>query len=537
MSNKTASRPKILIVDGVNEIACDILRAECDVIFEPKLSQDNLEKALSEGINGLMVRSASQVTAEIIERAPQLKIVGRAGVGTDNINLKAATKKGIIVVNSPDGNTEAAAEHTIAMIFTLCRHIPQADKIVKSGGWRNNTLTGVELSGKTLGVIGFGKIGQRVASVFQKLGMKVIVFDPFLSQQHADALQVTPVDLDLLYTQADVITLHAPKTPETQHLINATSIAKMKHGVRIVNCARGGIIDEQALINGIESGQIAGAALDVFEKEPLPASNPLITLGDKIILTPHLGASTEEAQINVAQDVAEQIRDYFLYGVAKSAVNIPAFRKEILEPVKAYMPLAEWMGQFIRQISKGGAISLEIVSAGELAKDNISPVTLAALKGLIGVAREGVNYINAKVIAEEMDIQVLETKSEKANNYTNLLRLNLVTDKGVTSIAGTLIAPNRFHVVELNGYQAMIQPSQYMLVAPHQDKPGMIAQISTILGSQRINVSGLQVARKSEQAGGLSMMVFNLDDPVPPSAIELIHSIDGIQEPVMLEFN
>lgn len=535
MPNK--SKPKVLVIDGVNEVACDILKTACDVIFEPKLTQDNLEKALLDGIDGLMVRSASQVTAEMIEKSLSLKIVGRAGVGTDNINLKAATKKGVIVVNSPDGNTEAAAEHTMAMIFTLCRHIPQADKIVKAGGWKNSSLTGVELSGKTLGVIGFGKIGQRVASVFQKLGMNVIVSDPFLSQQHAEALQVTPVDLEALYAQADVITLHAPKTPETQHLINATSIAKMKRGVRIVNCARGGIIDEQALIAGIEAGQIAGAALDVFESEPLPATSALINLGDKIILTPHLGASTEEAQINVAEDVAEQIRDYFLHGVAKSAVNIPAFRKEILEPVKAYMPLAEWMGQLIRQISKGGATSLEIVSAGDLAKHNISPVTLAALKGFLGVAREGVNYVNAKVTAEEMDITVLETRSEKANNYTNLLRLNLITDSGEASVAGTLISPNRFHIVELSGYQAMIQPSQYMLVAPHEDKPGMIAQISAVLGAAKINVSGLQVARKSTQAGGQSMMVFNLDDPVPTSALEAIHAIDGIQEPVFLEFS
>jgi D-3-phosphoglycerate dehydrogenase len=521
------AKPKILVTDGIHPIAKDILQAHCDVIFEPKLSDSDIMARIGE-MDGLMVRSATQVTAAVLENAPNLKIVGRAGVGTDNIDLQAATRNGVIVVNSPGGNTVAAAEHTIGMIMALARHIPEADRIVKSGGWRGKGLTGVELTGKALGVVGFGKIGRKVASVFQRMGMRILVFDPFLSSQMAEELKVESVNLDTLFSESDFITLHAPKTPETEHLLNAEAFNKMKNGVRIVNCARGGIIDESALRDALRSGKVAGAGLDVFEHEPLPADDPLHEFGDRIIMTPHLGASTEEAQVNVARDVAEQFVEFFQSGTAQSAVNIPALRREILEPVKHYMRMAEQMGNLIRQITPGGATQVELVAGGTLAHENLTPLTLAVLKGLLGYAREGVNYVNAMIIAEEEGIAVKESRSPRAGNFANLLTVQLSTDTKTYSVSGSLISDKIYRIVELNHYPAHVEPSDYLLLAPHIDRPGMIAKVATVLGENSINVSALQVARKGQEAGGESMMVFNLDNPIPPNVLKNIESLDGI---------
>ena len=528
------SKPTVLVTDGIHPIAKSILEAHCTVLFEPKLSDDDILARIPT-LDGLMVRSATQVTPAMMALAPQLKIVGRAGVGTDNIDLKAATRHGIIVVNSPGGNTTAAAEHTIGMIMALARHIPEADRVVKSGGWRSKTLTGVELSGKTLGVLGFGKIGRRVASVFQRMGMQVVVYDPFLSAQMAEELKVGSVTLEVLFAEADFMTLHAPKTPETEHLLNDAAFKQMKDGVRIVNCARGGIIDEAALIRALESNKVAGVALDVFEQEPLPANHPLLTLGDRVITTPHLGASTEEAQINVAQDVAEQLLAYFQTGTAQNAVNIPALRKEILDPVRPYMALAEQMGNMLRQLTSGGITQVELIAGGVLGQENLTPLTLAVLKGLLGYAREGVNYVNAMVIAEEEGISVKESRSPKAGNYLNLLTVHLSTDAGTYSVSGTLISDKLYRIVNLNGYPASIAPSRYILLTPHIDKPGMIAKVAAVLGDNHINVSALQVARKGEAAGGESMMVFNLDDALTPAMLKQVESLDGISSTKFIE--
>ncbi len=521
------SKPRVLVTDGIHPVAKNILEAACDVMFEPKLDAAELPRFLRE-IDGLMVRSATQVTGDVMAQSPKLRIVGRAGVGTDNIDLNAATRSGIIVINSPGGNTVAAAEHTIGMMMALARHIPHADQIVKSGGWRTKELTGVELSGKTLGVVGFGKIGRRVASVFQRMGMRILVFDPFLSTQMAEDLKVESVTMDALFTESDFITLHAPKTPETEHLLNHDAFARMKDGVRIINCARGGIIDEPALLEALASGKVAGAALDVFEQEPLPVDSPLLQFGDRVITTPHLGASTEEAQVNVARDVAEQILEYFQTGTAQSAVNIPALRKEILDPVRPYMGLAELMGNLVRQISAGGTNQVELVAGGTLSQENLMPLLLAVLKGLLGYAREGVNYVNALVVAEEEGIAVKESRSPRSGNYLNLLTVHLTTDSGVYSVSGTLLNDRMPRIVSLNDYPASIKPSPYLLLTPHIDKPGMIAKVATILGAHEINVSALQVARRGQEAGGESMMVFNLDNPLPPAVLKEIEQLEGI---------
>lgn len=521
------AKPRVLITDGIHPVAKTVLETECEVIFEPKLSESELRERLP-GMDALMVRSASQVTPELFDVSPSLRIVGRAGVGTDNIDLKAATRHGVIVVNSPGGNTVAAAEHTIGMIMALARHISEADRVVKSGGWRTKQMTGVELSAKTLGVVGFGKIGRRVAAVFQRMGMRILVFDPFLSAQMAEELKVSSVPLDTLFHEADFITLHAPKTAETEHLLNAAAFARMKDGVRIVNCARGGIINEAALIAALESGKVAGAALDVFEQEPPSLENPLFQFGDRVITTPHLGASTEEAQVNVARDVAEQILEYFRTGTAQNAVNIPALRKEILDPVRAFMPMAEQMGNLVRQISTGGAMQVELLAGGTLSHENLTPLTLAVLKGLLGYAREGVNYVNAMLVAEEEGIAVKESRSPKSGNYNNLLSVNLTTDTATYSVSGSLISDKLYRIVELNGLPANLEPTRYILLAPHVDKPGMIAKVSTLLGDNHINVSALQVARKGMAAGGESMMIFNLDNPIPPELLKTFGHLEGI---------
>jgi D-3-phosphoglycerate dehydrogenase / 2-oxoglutarate reductase len=527
--------PKVLVCDGIHSVAQEVLAASCEVIFEPAATLEAIT-ALLPSMDGLMVRSGVKVTPEMMAEAPHLKIIGRAGVGTDNIDLKAATRLGMIVVNSPGGNTTAAAEHTIGMIMALARNIPQADHVLKGGGWRTKALTGVELDGKILGVIGFGKIGRKVASVFQRMGMHVLVYDPFLSQQSADELKVRTVSLETLYAESDVITLHAPKTPETEQMLNTQAFAQMKDGVRLVNCARGGIIDEAALIAAVQSGKVAGVALDVFQKEPLPPESPLLQLGEKLIATPHLGASTFEAQVSVAQDVAEQFVTFFETGMAEHAVNIPALKKELIDPVRAYLPMAEGLGAMLAQVAPGGITQVDVAAAGALSQANLMPLTLSILKGLLGQAREGVNYVNALALAEEEGIVVKESKLPRPANYNNLLQIDLATDTGRYNIAGTLLSDTHYRVVTLNDYQTHVAPSGCMLLAPHRDQPGMIAKIATLLGEHQINVSALQVARRSEEAGGESMMIFNLDTPPSAQMIEAMKSVDGIYSVKVLEY-
>lgn len=525
-----SAKPLVLITDNIHPDAAAILQAGgCEVLFEKKLSHEELlDRVSSRPVEALMIRSASTVSADVLAAGKHLKMVGRAGVGTDNIDLAVATQQGVIVVNSPEGNTIAAAEHTLGMLMALARHIPVADASMKQGRWARNQLVGVELFGKTLGVIGFGKIGRQVSKVCLATGMKVLVHDPFLTKAVADELGVQSVSLDDIWASADFITVHAPKTRETVHLLNRNSLARCKPGVRIINCARGGIIDEAALIDAIQSAQVAGAALDVFEEEPLSADSPLLGLGDKVILTPHLGASTQEAQVNVALDVAEQIRDFFQFGTAKNAVNIPSLRKEILDPVRPYMPLAEALGSLVRQLAQGAAVSVEIIAKGDLSEHRIEPLTLAVLKGVFSQVREGVNYVNARSVAEENGIQVQETLTRAAGPYLNLLEVLLTTDVQTYRVGGTLISDQIYRIVDLDGYRMSLEPTENILVTPHRDQPGMIAQVSTALGTAGVNISALQVARKGTEAGGESLMVFNLDNPMPETLVETIQAQPGI---------
>lgn len=532
-------KPRVLITDNVNQTAVDILAPICDIVYEKKLSADELKQKIVD-VDALMIRSASTVTAEVLDAAKHLQIVGRAGVGTDNIDLPSATQRGVIVVNSPDGNTVAASEHTIGMLFAVARLIPEGHAGMRQGQWNRSQLMGVELFGKTLGVIGMGRIGQRVAKACITLGMKVLVFDPFLTQKLADEMGVQLGGLEDIWAKANFITIHAPKTKETANLLNATTLAKCKPGVRIVNCARGGIINETDLAKAVENGQVAGIALDVFEQEPINTDNPLLKLAQnpdyakRIVLTPHLGASTEEAQINVAIDVAEQIRDFFQFGYAKSAVNIPMLRQDILDPVKPYMAMAEVVGSFARQLSAGVLQGVNIVAKGTLGDSQlrIEPLKLAVLKGMLSLDREGVNYVNALGIAEERGIEVTETKSNKAGNYLNQLEVQatILKPNGETKayrVAGTLITDKLFRIAYVDGYHMTLEPTEHIVMAPHHDQPGMIAGVATIFGKSNVNISSLQVARKAE-AGGESLMVFNLDSPPADTDLDDIQKVPGV---------
>ncbi|HSB30554.1 MAG TPA: phosphoglycerate dehydrogenase [Candidatus Sulfobium mesophilum] len=519
---------KVLVTDQIDEIAVKILRGCCEVDYKPVLPAEDL-RAIIKDYDALMIRSSSKVTRELISDAERLKVIGRAGVGVDNVDLDAATDKGIVVINSPEGNTVAASEHTIGMMLSTIRHIPSADASVKDGRWERSRLMGQQVFNKTIGIIGLGKVGGRVASVAKAMGMRVLVYDPFVGRDLAEELGATYVtSLDDIWKSADFITLHVPKNKVTLNLINKDTIARMKKGVIIINCARGGIINEADLAEAIQNGQVEMAAVDVFDKEP-PEGSPLLKLGDKVVLTPHLGASTKEAQINVAVDVAEQIRDISQGLPARSAVNIPSLKPEILGPVKHYMGLAENLGALARQITDGAAREIEIVACGELAALDVSPLVIAVVKGVLCCSSEGVNYVNAPRLAERRGIHVKKSASTNSESYVSLLKVVLTTDKETNKTTGTILGEDIPRILRLAGYQTSIEPAEHMLVLPHKDKPGMVAQVATLLSGENINISMMQVGRKVRAlVGGESVMILNVDEPVSDETLVQLQKIDGI---------
>jgi D-3-phosphoglycerate dehydrogenase / 2-oxoglutarate reductase len=519
--------PKVLVSDPIDQVGIDLLAQVAQVDVRTDLSPADLIAVIPE-YDALMIRSGTRVTKEVIESANQLKIIGRAGVGVDNVDVPAATRKGIVVVNSPEGNTIAAAEHTLAMMLALSRYIPDANASVKSGKWDRKSYTGVEVYKKTLGIIGLGKIGSHVATVARAMGMKLLAFDPFLSQERAEQLGCSLVDLDLLFAEADYITLHLPKTPETQNLINANTLAKMKPTVRIVNCARGGIIDEQALYEALEAGKIGGAALDVYDSEPLGES-PLRSLGKAAVLTPHLGASTEEAQTNVAIDVAEQIRDVLLGLPARSAVNIPGLRPDVLEKLKPYMQLAETLGNLVGQLAGGRIESLDVRLQGELATNDSQPIVVAALKGLLSPAlRERVNFVNAALEARERGIRVIETRDANMRDYTGSICLTAKGPLEPRSVTGALLGADELRITDIDEFPINVAPTRHMLITLHRDMPGIIGRIGSLLGSFNVNIASMQVGRKIVR--GSAVMVLSLDDPLPEGLLAEITKVAGIRD-------
>lgn len=520
--------PKVLVSDPIDQAGLDILSQVAQVDVKTGLSNEELVQIIPE-YDALMIRSGTRVTQEIIEAGNQLKIIGRAGVGVDNVDVPSATRKGIVVVNSPEGNTIAAAEHALAMMLSLSRYIPDANHSVKNGKWDRKSYVGAEVYKKTLGIVGLGKIGSHVAAAAKAMGMKLLAYDPFISIERADHLGCRLVDMDLLFRESDYITLHIPKTPETANLINAEAIAKMKPTVRIINCARGGIIDEAALAEALKEGRIGGAALDVYENEPLEADSPLRSLGKQAILTPHLGASTAEAQINVAIDVAEQIRDVLLGLPARSAVNIPGLYPDALEKLRPYLQLAENLGNLVGQLAGGRVELLNVRLQGELADNNSQPIVVAALKGLLSQAlRERVNYVNASIEAKERGIRIIETRDGSIRDYTGSLHLEAKGALGDHSVTGALLGDGEIRITDIDEFPINVPPTHHMLFTRHRDMPGIIGKIGSLLGSFNVNIASMQVGRKIVR--GDAVMVLSLDDPLPEGILAEIMKVPGIRD-------
>ncbi|GAB0116425.1 phosphoglycerate dehydrogenase [Acidisoma sp. 7E03] len=527
--------PKVLIADKLSPAAIEIFRTrgiETDVktgLTPPEL------RAIIGQYDGLAIRSATKVTKELLEEADNLKVVGRAGIGVDNVDIKAATARGVVVMNTPFGNAITTAEHAIAMMFALARQLPEATASTRAGKWEKNRFMGVELTAKTLGIIGCGNIGSIVADRAVGLKMKVIAFDPFLSEKRAVELGVEKVELGEIFTRSDFITLHTPLVEGTRYIINAAAIAAMKPGVRIINCARGGLVDEAALLEGLQSGKVAGAALDVFEVEPAK-ENPLFAL-DQVVCTPHLGASTAEAQENVALQVAEQMSDYLLTGAVANAINVPAISAEDAPRVRPYMELARRLGEFAGQLTqaKDGVITqVTIEYEGAVSHINQKPLTAAALAGLMAPMITGANMVNAPVLARERGIEVTETVHDRASEYQTLIRLTVATPTMTRSVAGTLFAGSKPRLVEIKGIPVEADFARHMLYVTNQDKPGFIGRFGVALADAGINIATFHLGRAAE--GGDAICLVSLDEPMPEAVLEKVQHLPLVMQATALSF-
>lgn len=526
-------RARILVCDRIAPQGIDWLQKEPDIEVDvrPGLSADELRAAIGQ-YDGLIVRSRTKITAETLAHTTRLKVIGRAGIGVDNIDVAAATQAGVVVMNTPEGNTNTAAEHTLALLFTLARNVSQGDASLKRGEWTPERYGGVELSGKMLGIIGLGRIGTLVAKKAQGLGMITIAYDPFISREQAQNSGVEIFELAEVVARADFLTVHTPKTRATTHLIGPTAFALMKPGVRLVNCARGGIVDETALYEAISSGKVAGAALDVFEQEP-PGDLPLIK-HSAIVCTPHLGASTVEAQERVAVDIAQQLIDYFKDGSIRNAVNLYALEGEMVRKVEPYMNLAEKLGSFIVQMVEGGLREVAVKYSGEAAVLEIKPISAALLKGLLQKSLpERVNLVNASHLARERGITVTETISSEVADYTSLITVELTTDKASGEVAGTLFGRQEPRIVRVGAYPMEAVPTGHMLVFSNQDTPGVIGTIGTILGSNHINIAGMQLGRITPH--GMAVAVVNVDSTIPHPILEQIRALPNILDAKLVE--
>jgi D-3-phosphoglycerate dehydrogenase len=519
---------KILVSDPLHKEGLEILEKEKDleVSVKTKMTPEELKEEIKK-YDALIVRSQTKVTKDIIRAGKMLKVIGRAGVGVDNIDVEAATQQGIIVMNAPGGNTISTAEHTISLILALSRNIPQSVMSLKNNLWDRKKFTGVEVFGKTLGIIGLGRIGTAVGKRAKGLGMQVIAYDPFLSSEKAGELGIESKGLKEILKEADYISLHTPFTPETKHIIGEKEFKLMKDGVRIINCARGGIIDEKALLEAIKKGKVKGAALDVFEKEP-PLGNPLLEL-ESVIATPHLGASTEEAQVEVAKEMANQIVETLLYQNVHNAVNLPSISKETLILIEPYLKLSEKMGSLQTQMIKGKIHQIELKYSGEVTNYELNPLSLSFLRGLFSlILEEPVNYVNAPLIARQRGIKIIETKLSESEDFTNLISSEVSTDKGKSLVAGSLLGKKDIRIVKIDDYYVDVVPKGYILVISNEDRPGMMGAIGTILGKHKINIASMTLGRKKQ--GGLALTLLNIDNPVPLEVIEEIKNFHNIVE-------
>jgi D-3-phosphoglycerate dehydrogenase len=520
---------RILVAETIAEAGLDLLRAAHEVDERVGLTADEYRAILPE-YDALVVRSQVQVDAGLIAAGRRLVVVGRAGVGVDNVDLEAATRAGITVVNAPTGNTIAAAEHTLALLYVLARRVAAADASVRRGEWKRSQFSGVELRGRTLGIIGLGKIGQAIAKRARAMEMTVIAVDPFISADGAAVHGVKLVSLDALLEQADALTVHVPLTRQTRGLIGAAQIARMKPGSFVLNVARGGILHEAAVAAALRSGQLGGAGIDVFEHEP-PVGSPLLD-APNTVLTPHLGASTAEAQVLVAVEVADQVIDVLAGRPARYAVNAPLLTPETARAIAPYLPLAETLGRFFAQFSRTGIHQLTLEVGGELARDlggqDASPLTAAVLRGLLETSTtERVNLVNATSLARARGIEVTERKSSDAGAYSSLLTLTGKADGVTTAIAGT-VANGEGRLVRLNEHSTDVAPSPVMLVTRHHDRPGTVGRIGLILGEADVNISAMHLARSRPRADAL--MILALDDDVPPAVADAIRQNEAVQD-------
>ncbi len=523
---------KVLVMDNVSAegLAPLLSQKNIEVVLGEKMTEEELVYVIGE-YDALIVRSATRVTARVIEAAKKLKVIGRAGVGVDNIDVEAATNKGILVVNAPDGNTIAATEHTIAMMLALARNIPQAAAKVKEGVWDKKSFIGVELRGKVLGIIGLGRIGSAVAKRAQALEMKVIAYDPYITEEKAEGLGIKLMPLPELFRSADFITIHVPKTKDTYHLIDDHAFSLMKEGVRIINCARGGVIDEEALYRAMKSGKVAGAAMDVFEKEP-NLDSPLLELPN-FIATPHLGASTIEAQLSVARDVAEEISAALRGEIVRNSVNIPQISVQAYSKIGPYLGLAERLGRFMAQLVRGRVRKAEITYSGEVFSQEVSPLTTAFLKGLLDpVLQEAVSFVNAPILARNRGIQVLQSVDGGAEGYANLISVRVVSDQEEKTVAGTLFGKSDARIVMIDGYRIDVQPEGHLLYVPHIDKPRIIGPVGVLIGEKNVNIAFMQVGRKDR--GGRAVMMLSVDAPIPQETLEEIKKVDGVLDVRMI---
>ena len=523
---------KVLICDQMSARAAEVFRARgLEVDTAVGLEPEELIGRIG-AYDGLVLRSATQANAEVIAAGEKLKVVGRAGIGVDNIDVEAATRRGIVVMNTPGGNAVTTAEHSIAMLFALARQIPAADRSTRAGKWEKSRFMGVELTGKILGVIGCGNIGAIVAERAQALRLRVVAYDPYLSPERARDLGVEKVGFDALLARADFITLHVPMTEETRGMIDAAALAKTKRGVRIINCARGGLIVEADLKTAIESGQVAGAALDVFADEPA-RDNPLFAL-DEIVATPHLGAATTEAQEKVAVQVAEQMSDYLLTGAITNAVNMPALSAEEAERLKPYMRLAELLGSFAGQLTRTGLKAVCIEYEGEAAGLNCRPLTQMALTGLLAPILDNVNMVSAPALARERNIDVTETKHERDCDYQTLVRLTVTTERGPRSVSGTLFGGDKPRLVEIKGIAMEAELGPHMLYVANEDRPGLIGALGKILGDAEVNIATFHLGRVERGADAIALL--ELDEPISAQVLERVRALPHIKQATALKF-
>ena len=522
--------PKVLVSDPIAEAGIEILRRIPNTTVDAKLGLKPEElKAIIGQYDALAVRSETKVTADILASAEKMQIIGRAGVGVDNIDVGMATRRGIVVVNSPEGNTLAAAELAVALLLALARKIPQADASLRAGKWERKKFVGTEIYGKTVGVIGLGKIGRNVAQRMKSFETAVVAFDPFATPEGARRIGVELVTLDVLLERSDFITIHVPLNDATRGMIGATQIARMKDGARIINCARGGIVDETALAEAIQSGKLDGVAFDVFSKEPPEADNPLLALSQNVV-TPHLGASTEEAQVNVAIDIAEQISDVLQGKSARSAVNLPALSAEELTQVSPYLYLARQIGSLHTQLAAGQGLtveSVEIIFNGDFSSMPTESITRATLQGIMSpMLEDPVNVVNAPILAEARGIKVTESFSKTSHEHTCLLSVRAKTAKGERTICGTAYGQDA-RIVHIDGYHVDIIPNGHMIVTQHNDRPGIIGKVGTLLGENRINIGGMHVGRES--VGNRAIMVLLLDEPISEALLGQICAMEGME--------